>query len=331
MRAFEYTTPKQSKQAVALLGKQWADAEVLAGGSDLLGLMKDDIVHPKRLVNVKNVEELHGIRFSEQRGLRIGALMTLVEISEHPQVKQHYPMLAQAAGDAASPQIRNVATLGGNMCQRPRCWWFRNGFGLLATGPNGKSLVLDGDNRHHAILGNDGPAYFVSPSTVAPVLIAYNARIRLLGPEGPRELPLDKFFVIPKTEGEREHDLRPNEIVTDIIVPPAASGARASHYEIRQKEAFDWPYATASVVLEMNGDRVRAARVVMSHVAPVPWVSNEAAQALTGKTISEETADAAGAAAVSAAKSLGRNKHKIKLARVAVRRAVLQAVKGEKA
>jgi xanthine dehydrogenase YagS FAD-binding subunit len=331
MRAFEYTTPKQSKQAVALLGKQWADAEVLAGGSDLLGLMKDDIVHPKRLVNVKNVEELQGIRFSEQRGLRIGALMTLVEISEHPQVKQHYPMLAQAAGDAASPQIRNVATLGGNMCQRPRCWWFRNGFGLLATGPNGKSLVLDGDNRHHAILGNDGPAYFVSPSTVAPVLIAYNARIRLLGPEGPRELPLDKFFVIPKTEGEREHDLRPNEIVTDIIVPPAASGARASHYEIRQKEAFDWPYATASVVLEMNGDRVRAARVVMSHVAPVPWVSNEAAQALTGKTISEETADAAGAAAVSAAKSLGRNKHKIKLARVAVRRAVLQAVKGEKA
>jgi xanthine dehydrogenase YagS FAD-binding subunit len=163
------------------------------------------------------------------------------------------------------------------------------------------------------------------------VLIAYNARIRLLGPAGPRELPLDKFFVIPKTEGEREHDLRPNEIVTDIIVPPAASGARASHYEIRQKEAFDWPYATASVVLEMNGNSVRAARVVMSHVAPVPWVSNEAAQALTGKTISEETADAAGAAAVSAAKSLGRNKHKIKLARVAVRRAVLQAVKGEKA
>jgi xanthine dehydrogenase YagS FAD-binding subunit len=331
MRAFEYTAPKQTKHAVALLGKQWNDAEVLAGGSDLLGLMKDDIVHPKRLVNVKGVEDLHGITFSAQRGLRIGALMTLFELSEHPQVRQSYPMLARAAGDAASPQIRNVATLGGNMCQRPRCWWFRSGFGLLAVGPNGKSLVLDGDNRHHAILGNDGPAYFVSPSTVAPVLIAYNARIRLLGPGGAREIPLEKFFIIPKTEGEREHDLRPNEIVTDLIVPPQASGAKAAHYEIRQKEAFDWPYATASVVLDMNGDNVRAARVVMSHVAPIPWMSNEAAQALAGKAISEEAADAAGAAAVAGAKSLGRNKHKIKLARVAVKRAILQAAKGEQA
>ena len=240
-------------------------------------------------------------------------------------------MLAHAAGDAASPQIRNVATIGGNMCQRPRCWWFRNGFGLLATGPDGQSLVLEGDNRHHAILGNDGPAYFVSPSTVAPVLIAYNAKIRLLGPSGPREIPLEKFFVIPKSESEREHDLRPNEIVTDIVVPAPPAGAKVSHYEVRQKEAFDWPYATASVILDMNDDTVRSARVVLSHVAPIPWVSNEAAQAITGKTVSEETADAAGAAAVANAKSLGRNKHKIKLARVAVKRAILQAAKGERA
>jgi xanthine dehydrogenase YagS FAD-binding subunit len=330
MRAFEYIVPKEKKQAVALLGKQWNDAEVLAGGSDLLGLMKDDIVHPKRLVNVKNISDLHGISSSAQ-GLRIGALTTLLEISEHPQVKERYPMLAQAAGDAASPQIRNVATIGGNMCQRPRCWWFRNGFGLLAMGPHGKSLVLEGDNRWHAILGNDGPAYFVSPSTVAPVLIAYNARIRLLGPGGPRELPLEKFFVIPQSENEREHDLRPNEIVTDLIVPAPSAAAKVAHYEIRQKEAFDWPYATASVILDMNGDSVRTARVVMSHVAPIPWVSNEAAQALNGKTLSAETADTAGAAAVANAKSLGRNKHKIKLARVAVKRAILQAAKGERA
>jgi xanthine dehydrogenase YagS FAD-binding subunit len=328
MRAFEYTSPKQKQQAVGLLGQQWNDAEVLAGGSDLLGLMKDDIVHPRRLVNVKDVQELRGITFAQQRGLRVGSLTTLIEISEDAQVKQHYPILAQAAGDAASPQIRNVATLGGNMCQRPRCWWFRNGFGLLAIGPSGKSLVLDGDNRYHAILGNDGPAYFVSPSTVAPVLIAYNARIRLFGPKGAREVPLEKFFLIPKSENEREHDLRPNEIVTELIVPSPPSGAKTAHHEIRQKEAFDWPYATASVVLDMNGDTVRTARVVLSHVAPVPWVSSEAAQALAGKTISEQTADAAGAAAVSNAKSLGRNKHKIQLARVAVRRAVLQAAKG---
>ncbi|PYY19059.1 MAG: molybdopterin dehydrogenase [Acidobacteria bacterium] len=331
MRAFEYASPKQKQQAVGLLGQQWGDAEVLAGGSDLLALMKDDIVHPKRLVNVKELPELRGITFNASRGLRIGSLMTLSEISEDAQVKEHHPMLAHAAGEAASPQIRNVATIGGNMCQRPRCWWFRNGFGLLATAPDGKSLVLQGDNRYHAILGNDGPAYFVSPSSLAPALIAYNARIRLFGPKGPREIPLEKFFVIPKSENEREHDLRPNEIVTDVIVPAPPSGVKASHYEVRQKAAFDWPYATASVVLDMNGDTVRSARVVMSHVAPIPWVSNEAAQALAGKTISEQTADAAGAAAVANAKSLGRNKYKIKLAHVAVKRAVLQAAKGGQA
>jgi xanthine dehydrogenase YagS FAD-binding subunit len=331
MRSFDYTSPKQKQQAVGLLGQHWNDAEVLAGGSDLLGLMKDDVVHPKRLVNVKDLDELRGISFSQQRGLRIGALMTLIEISEDSHVKQHYPMLAHAAGDAASPQIRNVASIGGNMCQRPRCWWFRNGFGLLAMGPDGKSLVLDGDNRHHAILGNEGPAYFVSPSTVAPALIAYNARIRLFGPDGSREIPLEKFFVIPRSEGEREHDLHPNEIVTDIVVPVPPAGAKAAHYEIRQKEAFDWPYATASVVLEMNGGSVRSARVVMSHVAPVPWVSNEAAQALAGKSVSEQTAEQAGAAAVANARSLGRNKHKITLARVAVKRAVLLAAQGERA
>lgn len=330
MRAFEYTSPKEKQQAVGLLGQQWNDAEVLAGGSDLLALMKDDIVHPKRLVNVKDIQDLRGISYTG-RGLRVGALATLVEISEDANVKQHYPMLANAAGDAASPQIRNVATIGGNMCQRPRCWWFRNGFGLLAMGSDGKSLVLQGDNRHHAILGNDGPAYFVNPSSVAPALIAYNANIRLIGPKGPRELPLEKFFVIPKTEGEREHDIRPNEIVTDILVPTAPSHARVSQYEVRQKEAFDWPYATASVVMEMNGDTVRSSRVVMGHVAPIPWVSNDAAQALAGKSISEETANAAAVAAVANAKSLGRNKYKITLAKVAVKRAILQAAKGGQA
>jgi xanthine dehydrogenase YagS FAD-binding subunit len=142
---------------------------------------------------------------------------------------------------------------------------------------------------------------------------------------------LEKFFVIPKSEGEREHDLRPNEIVTDIVVPAPPSGAKASHYEVRQKEAFDWPYATASVVLDMNGDSVRSARIVMSHVAPVPWVSNEAAQTLQGKSISEETANAAAVAAVANAKSLGRNKYKITLAKVAVKRAILQAGTGGQA
>jgi len=323
MRPFEFTSPKTKDQAPALLGASWGETEVLAGGTDLLSLMKDEVTAPKRLVNIKGIQELHGVS-NVGGGLRIGAVMTLTELAANADLKRHYPELAVALGDAASPQIRNMATLGGNLCQRPRCWYFRTGHGLLAKGPDGKSLVLAGDNRYHAILGNEGPAYFVSPSTIAPVLIAYQAKVRLQGPQGSRELPLEKFFVTPQGDQEREHDLKPNEIVTDILLPPAPN-VHAGHYEIRQKEAFDWPYATAAVALTMNGKTVQNARVVLGHVAPIPWLSQEAAQALAGKAITPETADRAGLAAVAKARSLGHNTQKIQLARVAVKRAILKA------
>ena len=322
MRPFEYMSPTTPEQVPALLGQSWGEVEILAGGSDLLSLMKDDITTPKRLVNIKSIAGLHAIA-NDGGALNLGALVTLDRISAAGDVQKHYPALASAAGDAASPQIRNVATIGGNLCQRPRCWYFRAGHGLLAQ-KDGKSLVLDGDNRYHAILGNDGPAYFVSPSTVAPVLIAYNAKVRILGPRGRREVAAEKFFVIPKNDQEREHDLQPNEFITHVIVPPA-NNVRAAHYEIRQKEAFDWPYATAAVALTMNGSTVQNARVVMGHVAPVPWLSQEAAQALQGKAITPATAEEAAKAAVARAKSLGHNAQKVHLARVAVKRAILAA------
>jgi xanthine dehydrogenase YagS FAD-binding subunit len=221
-----------------------------------------------------------------------------------------------------------MATIGGNICQRPRCWYFRSGFGLTPKTPEGKSLVEAGDNRYHAILGNEGPALFVSPSSIVPAMIAYEARIRIAGPKGSREVALEKFFRTPQSEGEREHDMQPNEIVTDILLPPSAGG-RYAHYEVRQKDSFDWPLALAAVALHMNGDTVRSARVVMGYVAPVPWVSEEAAQALAGKSVTEETAKAAGDAAVSQAKPLSHNGYKVQLARVAVKRAILQAAKGK--
>lgn len=324
MRPFEYTSPKSKENVVALLGKNWGEVEVLAGGTDLLSLMKDDITTPKRLVNIKEIEDLRGITRGPGQNVRMGALATLAEIAHNEGLQKELPMLATAAGDAASPQIRNLATLGGNLCQRPRCWYFRTGNGLLAKDKAGKSLVLQGDNRYHAILGNDGPAYFVSPSTVVPVLIAYRATVHLQGPSGMRELPLEKFFVIPQSEQEREHDLKPNEFVTEIIVPPARS-VRAAQYEVRQKEAFDWPYATAAVALTMNGSTVESARVVLGHVAPIPWVSAEAAQVLAGKPVTAATAEQAAQAAVAKAKSLGGNTQKIHLAKVAVKRAILKA------
>lgn len=323
MNPFEYASPRTKEQAVALLT---ANAAVLAGGTDLLALMKDEVVSPKRLVNIKDIDGLRAVR-PDAKGATIGALATLGELSENATLAKSYPLLHEALMEAASPQVRNMATLGGNLCQRPRCWYFRNGMGLLPKDEKGESLVLKGDNRYHAILGNDGPAYFVSPSTIVPTLIAYGAKVRLFGPKGTRELEVEKFFRVPKTEDEREHDLGANEIVTEIVLPPAG-GVKTGYYEVRQKEAFDWPLATCAVALQMNGKTVKSARVVLGSVAPIPWVSKEAEAALVGKAIDEQTAMAAANAALGPAKSLGKNKYKITVAKAAVKRALLNAAKG---
>ena len=328
MQQFEYATPTKKEQIAVLLGD---NGSVLAGGTDLLALMKDDIVTPNRLVNIKQVDGLRGISYQSSTGLRIGALTTLAELSESTKDLSAYPVLTEAAREAASPQIRNLATVGGNMCQRPRDWYFRNGMGLLAM-KDGKSLLREGDNRYAAILGNDGTALFVSPSTIAPVLIALGAKIRLYSAKasgsGVRELALEKFFVIPTQEGQREHDLKPDEIVSEIIVPPPTKNLKASSYEVRQRAAFDWPLAHAAVALEMDGNTVKSARVVLGHVAPVPWVSDEAAAALVGKPVNNDTAMAAANAAVANAKPLSRNKYKVTLTKAAVKRAVINAAAG---
>jgi xanthine dehydrogenase YagS FAD-binding subunit len=326
MRPFEYASPTTKEQAVSLLGTTWGGAAVLAGGTDLLALMKEDVVHPKRLVNIKEIADLDGVTAGRQ-GLRIGALAKLGDLADNVHVVQDYPALAEALNEAASPQIRNMATIGGNLCQRPRCWYFRGGFGLLPKDESGKDLVAEGENRYHAILGNQGPAKFISPSTIAPALIAYRATVVLVGPKGKRELPLEKFFVTPRTAAEREHDLRPNEIVAELIVPPAG-GMKVAHYEVRQKAAFDWPLAMAAVALTMRGSTVQSARVVMGSVAPVPWVSAEAEHALAGKSVSEKSAKAAADAAVAKATPLSHNGYKVQLARVAVKRAILKAAGG---
>ena len=326
MRPFEYASPATKEQAVSLLGATWGQAEILAGGTDLLALMKDEVVHPRRLVNLKEIKELQAVKAGSD-GLRIGALAKLGDLADNANLVKDYPALAEALNEAASPQIRNMATLGGNLCQRPRCWYFRGGFGLLPKDEAGKDLVTGGENRYHAILGNDGPAKFVSPSTIAPALIAYHARIVLVGPKGKREIPLEQFFVTPKTEMEREHNLKPNEIVAEVMIP-AAGDMKAAHYEIRQKAAFDWPMAVAAVALKMNGSTVQSARIVMGYVAPVPWISPEAEEALKGKSISEETARAAAEVALAHAKPLSHNAYKVQLARVALKRAILKAAAG---
>ena len=323
MRAFEYANPTSVQDAVRLLGSNAGESAVLAGGTDLLSLMKDYVVTPGRLVNIKSIEDLQGVSYDSDAGLSIGAVATLDELANQDAVQTHYPALIQALDGIRSAQIQAAGTVGGDLCQRPRCWYFRRGFGLLAE-MNGKSMVADGDNRYHAILGNDGPAQFVNASSLAPALIALGAKVTIQGVSGSREIALEDFFQTPGSQGERENVLAPNEILTRIVVP-AASGTQNATYEVREKEALDWPLAAASVSLTENGGGVGQARVVLGHVAPVPWVSEKAGMALQGKAVSRESAESAGDAAVEGARALSRNKYKIQLARVAVKRAVLRA------
>lgn len=325
MQAFEYANPTTVREAVGMLGARWGEVSVLAGGTDLLSLMKEYIETPKRLVNVKNIKELGGIR-KHGAGLRIGATVTLDELAGNPEVRRSFPVLAEAARGVTSPQMRNMGTVAGDLCQRPRCWYFRHGFGLLGQDKDGKSLIPGGENQYHAILGNGGPAYFVSASSLGPALVALSAKIRLVSSSGSREVDAGKFFVTPRNAESREIALLPNELLTEIELP--ASDTHGSTYEVRQKEALDWPLATASVVLNMTGDTVSSARIVLGHVAPVPWVASQAERELAGKTISASVAAEAAKAALEGATPLSQNRYKVQLARVAVKRALLKAAVG---
>jgi xanthine dehydrogenase YagS FAD-binding subunit len=320
MEQFAYASPKTLKEALALLGSDWNAAAVLAGGTDLISLMKDYVMSPKLVVNLKGIKNLHGIK---QHGseVRIGALTTLDDLTSNPMIRSQFPSLIQAAMGVSSPQIRNMGTVGGDLCQRPRCWYFRGGQGLLGM-KDGKSLVVDGENRYHAIFGG-GPAYFVSASSFGPALIALDAKVQIAGPSAARDVKVADFFLAPKDENTREIALAPNEILTEIIIPTSAT--TNATYEVRQKEGLDWPLATASVALKMSGKSVSSANIVLGHVAPMPWAVPAAGQWLAGKTIDESVAEAAGEAAVKGATPLSQNDYKVQLAKVAVKRALLAA------
>lgn len=320
MDAFEYANPTTVKEATALLGSTWNDAAILAGGTDLISLMKEGVYAPKRVVNIKNIKELGGIGRAGN-SVRLGATVTFDDLLSNA-VARDFPALAQAARGVASPQIRNMGTVAGDLTQRPRCWYYRQGHGLLAI-KDGKSLVVDGENRYHAIFPA-GQAYFVSASSLGPALIALGAKMRVAGPSGTRDVPVERFFIVPPDANTREVDLKPNEIVTEILIP-SDKAVKSATYEVREKAALDWPLATASVALKMNGNTVQSARVVLGHVAPTPYVATEAEKMLAGKTISAAVAEQAGAAAVTNAAPLTQNGYKVQLAKVAVKRALLEA------
>jgi xanthine dehydrogenase YagS FAD-binding subunit len=320
MNAFDFAAPTSVEDAVKLLGGQ--NTAALSGGTDLISRIKDEVTEPRTVVYLKDIRPLAGISGDPGSGLTIGAGTLLAAIVEHKGVKEGYPALWQSTLEVGTPQIRNMATVGGNLLQRPRCWYFRAGNGLLAM-KDGKSLVRAGDNRYHAIFMTDGDALYVNPSSLAVPLIALGATATITGPKGDRTVPVEDLYVVPKTDKESELSVAPGELLTKLMIPPAR-GKNAS-YEVRQKQAHDWPLVLASVNLTMDGDKVSAARVLVYGVAPIPWRSGAAEKSITGKAISMETATAAGEAAIEGAKPLSMNAYKVGLTKTAVKRALLAA------
>ncbi len=324
MKALSYARPSTRNEAAQLLAKN-GKAAVLAGGTDLLSLLKDGVVQPDLLVDIKSIRSDKGVSSRSGGGIRIGALTTIDELLAESAAGP-YTALVQAAAGIHSPQIRSRGTVGGELCQRPRCWYYRNGFGLLAS-HNGESMPEKGDNRYHAILGHAKRAYFVNPSSLAPALIALQARLTIAGAKKSREVALEKFYQVPESNSQREYKLEHDEIVTEVLLPDNG-GVHSATYEVREREALDWPLVGASVALQMDGETVRSARIVLGHVAPVPWIAEKASSQLKGKKLDAAAAAAAGEAAVEGAQPLSQNGYKVVLARTAVKRALLKA-KGE--
>ena len=320
MKSFEYAAPKTVKEATALLSDTWGETEILAGGTDLLTSLKQEITAPKRLVSLKKISSLHGIK-SSRNEVRIGAMTTLSELIANPDVQKNFPALVTAAQNIASPQMLTMGTVGGELCQRPRCWYFRNGHGLLGKHEN-SSLAREGDNRYHAIFNTEGDALFVSASSLGPVLVALDATLVAEGPKGKaRKIAAKEFFRAPKSESERETALKPNEVLTEISVP--VKGLKNATYEVRHRHGLDWPYVTAAVAYTEKNGSASDARVVLGHVAATPWLAANAAQALNGARLDESAATKAGDAAAEGAKPLSRNAYKVQLVKAAVKRAVL--------
>jgi xanthine dehydrogenase YagS FAD-binding subunit len=317
---FEWTNARSIDDAISQLNDK---ALVKAGGVDLMDRLKEGLDAPTRLVNIRTIPGLDSVK-EESGWLRIGPMVTLAEIGDHPVIRKRYIALADAALNAATPQIRNMATIGGNLLQRPRCWYFRSDQFHCRRKGGDTCFAQDGENDYHAIFDNVICA-IVHPSAAACALTALGAKVEVKGKNGSREIALDDLFVRPETEVTREHVLNPGELLTEIRVPAPSDSARSSYMKVGQKESYDWPLVEAAVMLEPRGGVVSKASIVLGAAAPVPWRATGAEKALVGKSLNEQSAREAAKAAMEGATPLSQNAYKIPIFEAVVRRTILAA------
>lgn len=325
MDKFSYVNASSLKQVTSLLSDSgWGEVMMIAGGTDLLSELKEYIETPKTLINLKTLPGMDSIT-ADASGLKIGALATVTDIAMHPAIQHHYTVLAQAAASVATPQIRNVGTLGGNLCQRPRCWYYRDETVNCLKKGGDICYAIDGLSKYHAIFGGD-PVYIVHPSDIAPALIALNASLKIAGPEGEKTLKVEEFFTLPAANPFRENVLEPNEIVVEVQVPQPKPNTKSFYLKEREKGAPDFALASVAGVFEMMGKTCQTANVVLGGVAPAPWRSAEAETALTGKMINESVSMKAGAEAVKDAEPMNDNAYKVTLTQNLISRTAMMAV-----
>ncbi|MBZ5643089.1 MAG: FAD binding domain-containing protein [Acidobacteriia bacterium] len=323
MKTFANKNPRTLDQAVSIAQqarKEGQAASIAGGGSDLLGMVKEFIVKPDVLVNLKTIKGLDQVE-QAAGGMKIGGLITLNALGSHPLIRSQYTVLAEAAETVATPQIRNVGTLAGNVCQRPWCWYFRNGFPCLKNGGD-QCFSIVGDNRFHAIFGG-GPSYIVHPSDTAPALVALEAKFRITGPSGERMVPAADFFVLPQQDATKENILAEDEILAGVQLAPAHPGRRSAYSKVLDREAWTHAVISAAVVLDMDKDVCQRARIVLGGVAPIPWRLPKVEAMLAGQRITPELAAKAGEEAIVGAQKLSRNAYKLPMTKALVKRTVL--------
>jgi xanthine dehydrogenase YagS FAD-binding subunit len=323
MKTFSNANPKDVREAVALLSQahqQGRNASIVGGGSDLLGMVKERLVSPDVLVNLKAIRGLD--RVETQSGkVKIGGLITLDALSHDAQIRKQYAVLAEAAESVGTPQIRNAGTLAGNVCQRPWCWYYRNGFPCLKNGGN-KCFSASGENQLHAIFGG-GPSYIVHPSDTAPALVALDAEFHVSGPSGDRMIPAGQFSQLPRVDVARENVLANDDVLVAVTLPAARSSVRSTYHKVLDREAWTHAVVSVAIVLDVDKQVCRSARVVLGGVAPIPWRLPKVEAMLAGQRITPELAAQAGEAAVEGARPLAKNKYKVPLTQAVVKRTLV--------
>src|ERR1700686_350345 len=332
MKAFEWMSPTSVTEAVSALRSAPAPSDAdeaarpIAGGQDLLTTMKDYITRPSRVVNLKGIRGLDKIVADGKGGLRMGALVTLAQLEEHPVVRRGFPGLAEAAHSIATPQIRNLGTVGGNLCQRPRCWYFRLEEAVCLKKGGSECFAATGENKYNAILGG-GPSYIVHPSDLAPMLLALGSSVAVVGAEGKRNIPLDKFFTLP-SEGNlrRENVLKNDELITEIQVPASKFAAHSTYLKFKERDSLDFAIASVAAAVAMEANKtIGEARLVLGGVAPIPWRVPKAEAALSGKAMNSDVPLTVARIALEGAQPLEKNAYKIPLTQTLVRRALAKA------